>query len=54
MNAAKLNVSREDDGSFHFQIVGVTIGQGHFNMPEDQARALYARLGELLNQPASK
>ena len=54
MNDAKLNVSREDDGNFHFQIVGVTIGQGHFNIPPDEARALYARLGELLDQPASK
>ena len=51
MNNAKLNVSREDDGSFHFQIEGVTVGQGHFNMPEDEVRALYARLRELLDQP---
>ena len=54
MNNAKLNVSREEDGSFHFQIEGVTVGQGHFNMPEDEARALYARLGELLDQPSTK
>ena len=50
VNNAKLNVSREEDGSFHFQIEGVTVGQGHFNMPEAEARALYVRLGQLLQQ----
>ena len=48
MNNAKLNVSREEDGNFHFQIEGVTVGQGHFNMPAAEVRALFVRLGELL------
>ena len=53
MNNAKLNVSRDEDGSFHFQIEGVTVGQGHFNMPEAEVRALYVRLRELLERPTT-
>ena len=53
MNNAKLNVSRDEDGSFHFQIEGVTVGQGHFNMPEAEVRALHVRLRELLEQPSN-
>ena len=54
MNNAKLIVLRDEDSSFHFQIEGVTVGQGHFNMPEAEVRALYALLGQLLDQPSTK